>query len=111
MNCLIQCKKKLHKVITIIAIAADEIRDNANITQMVFIVRYVKKQPNRVQIFEHFVGFLQLPGHSAEEINGIILGKLEKLDIHKTPDKPVAQSYDGAAVMSGQNNGVQAKRV
>jgi hypothetical protein len=99
MNCLIQCKKKFHKVITIIAIAADEIRDNANITQI----------PNRVQIFEHFMGFLQLPGRSAEEINGIILGKLEKLDIHKTPDKLVAQSYDGAAVMSGQNSGVQAK--
>jgi hypothetical protein len=99
----------LHKIAIAIAIAADETTDTANITQMVFIVRYVKKQPNRVQIFERFMGFLQLPGHSAEEISGVILGELEKLNIHKMPDKLVAQSYDGAAVMSGQNIGVQAK--
>lgn len=88
-----------------IAIQADETTDSATISQLVFIVRYV----NCIQIRERFVGFIQLPGHNAEEISQVILSELENLNINKTPEKLIAQSYDGAAVMSGKNSGVQAK--
>jgi hypothetical protein len=88
-----------------IAIQADETTDNANISQLVFILRYVKN----AQIYERFMGFIKPPGQSAEDVSRVILKELENINIDKTPDKLIAQSYDGAAVMSGQNNGVQAK--
>jgi hypothetical protein len=87
-----------------IAIQAEETTDNANISQLVFIVRYVKN----ARIYECFMGFIKPPGHSAD-VSRVILKELENINIDKTPDKLIAQSYDGAAVMSGQNNGVQAK--
>jgi hypothetical protein len=55
------------------------------------------------------MGFIKPPGHSAEDVSRVILKELENINIDKTPDKLIAKSYDGAAVMSGQNNGVQAK--
>lgn len=88
-----------------IAIQADETTDNANITQLVFIVRYL----HQCQIYERFVTFIQPTGHTAEQISDIILEELKKSNVDKTPDKLIAQSYDGAAVMSGEKNGVQAK--
>jgi hypothetical protein len=88
-----------------IAIQADETTDNANISQLISIVRYVKN----ARIYERFMGFIKPPGHSAEDVSRVILKELENINIDKTPDKLIAQSYDGAAVMSGQNNGVQAK--
>jgi hypothetical protein len=87
-----------------ITIQNDETTDNANISQLVFIVRYVKN----ARIYECFMGFIKPPGHSAD-VSRVILKELENINIDKTPDKLIAQSYDGAAVMSGQNNGVLVK--
>jgi hypothetical protein len=66
-----------------IAIQADETTDNANISQLVFIVRYVKN----AQIYECFMGFIKPPGQSAEDVSRVILKELENINIDKTPDK------------------------
>jgi hypothetical protein len=53
-----------------ITIQNDETTDNANISQLVFIVRYVKN----ARINERFMGFIRPSGHSAEYV---ILKELE----------------------------------
>lgn len=88
-----------------IAIQADETTDCATISQMVFVVRYELKG----FVYERFIGFLVPESHTAEGVSSIIFKELEKLEINETPEKLVAQSYDGASVMSGKNSGVQAR--
>jgi hypothetical protein len=73
-----------------IAIQADETTDNANISQLISIVRYVKN----ARIYERFMGFIKPPGHSAEDVSSVILKELENINIDKTPDKLIAQSYE-----------------
>ncbi|XP_063917578.1 zinc finger MYM-type protein 1-like [Zophobas morio] len=74
-----------------ISILADETTDVASQSQLVFVVRY------------------ELKDHTADCISSIIINELEKLEINQNPKKILSQSYDGASVMSGRQNGVQAK--
>ena len=56
--------------------------------------------------FERFWGFFLPEGHCANKISNTILNELDSLGINT--NKLIAQSYDGASVMSGATGGVQA---
>jgi hypothetical protein len=70
---------------------------------MSICVRYVNK--TACKILERFLGFASLNVLSAESLTSTITDFLSNvgLDVKKC----IAQSYDGASVMSGVSNGVQ----
>ncbi|KAL4126426.1 hypothetical protein QTP88_010648 [Uroleucon formosanum] len=87
-----------------ISIIVDETTDISNIFQLVLILRYeVQGRP-----VERFWGFENPNGHNAEALSQTIFGLIDPL-LEKSPNKLIAQSYDGAAVMSGQKAGVNVK--
>lgn len=87
-----------------ISIIVDETTDISNIFQLVLIIRYeVQGRP-----VERFWGFENPNGHNAEALSQTIFGLIDPL-LEKSPNKLIAQSYDGAAVMSGQKGGVNVK--
>ena len=88
-----------------IAIQADETTDVATLSQLVFIVRYELNG----KINERFISYVNPKSLNAEGISEAIFNELQNLGIDKTPDKVIAQSYDGTATMSGQHTGVQAR--
>lgn len=68
-------------------------------------VRFVDDNLN---IFERFIGFFDVSGgQGAEQLSNLIIFLLKELNIHEVP--MVAQSYDGANVMSGTVSGVQTR--
>ncbi|KAE9522185.1 hypothetical protein AGLY_017445 [Aphis glycines] len=84
-----------------IYIIVDETTDISNIFQLVLILRYeVQGRP-----VERFWSFANPNGHNAEALSQTIFGLIDPL-LEKSPNKLIAQSYDGAAVMSGQKSGV-----
>jgi hypothetical protein len=87
-----------------IAIQAHE-TDSATLSQLVVIVQY--KLNGKIQ--ERFLSFLQPENHTADGISKCLLEELRKIKLDETPENVIYQSYDGASVMSGRNNGVQAK--
>lgn len=91
-----------------LAIEADETTDTSNQKQMVVILRYVSNGPV-MKICERFWAFIKPTGYTAAELSNELLKQLHiLLDAPSDKFKLIAQSYDGASVMSGQNNGVQA---
>ena len=88
-----------------IAIEVDETTDCATLSQVVFVVRYELGG----EILERFITFVVPSSQNAEGVTSAILNELEKLEVNKCPNKLIAQSYDGASVMSGQHTGVQAR--
>lgn len=71
--------------------------------QMSIILRY----PRGTSIEEHFVGFINCSeSRDAESLVKILTQHLKKMKIDDIPI--IAQSYDGASVMSGKHKGVQA---
>ena len=72
---------------------------------MVLVVRYELNG----KLHERFISFVSPQDHSAEGISNTIFEELAKLELDKMPSKITAQSSDGAAVMSGKHNGIQAK--
>ncbi|KAK7909674.1 hypothetical protein WMY93_014358 [Mugilogobius chulae] len=86
-----------------IAIEVDETTDVTNKAQISVILRYVFN----AEVKEAFMGFDDVSDdRRAAAISEYILRVLEK---HKCVEKLVAQTYDGAAVMASELNGVQAK--
>lgn len=85
-----------------VAVIADETTDVASEFQLVIILRYiVGGKP-----VERFWNFVSPAGHDALSISECILKEISPL-VSDSPNKLVAQSYDGASVMSGGLNGVQ----
>lgn len=87
-----------------VAIMADETTDVSEQTQLVLVFRYEK---NGVP-YERFWGFINPEGQNADAISTCILEVTNKLFGDK-PHKIIAQTYDGASVMSGGTGGVQTK--
>jgi hypothetical protein len=59
------------------------------------------------RIVERFLGFYDVSqGRTAEELFNFLTESFQKFDLK---NKLVAQTYDGAAVMAGQLNGLQSK--
>lgn len=71
---------------------------------MVIVYRYIVKD----KVVERFWGFLKPKAHNSEELAECIKEQLDQ-HIGNATDKLIAQTYDGASVMSGNINGVQAK--
>ncbi|CAH1103534.1 unnamed protein product [Psylliodes chrysocephalus] len=85
-----------------VAVIADETTDVACDFQLVIVLRYLcKGRP-----VERFWRFYVLEGHDAKSIAECILNVLHPLLKH-SPNKLIAQSYDGASIMSVGLNGVQ----
>lgn len=74
--------------------------------QLSICVRYSVK----FQVFERFLGFVNVStGQDANHIVSAIFNFFEKHKVDMNAVKIIAQSYDGASVMSGHLNGVQSK--
>ena len=82
-------------------LSADETKDTSHQEQLCVTLRYLKDG----NVVERFVGF-----HPLEQLNARFMAeKITKVVSKVVPmDKCVAQVYDGAAVMKGQKNGVNA---
>lgn len=90
-----------------VAVEVDETTDVTNRAQISAILRYVATGDTGCEVKEAFLGFDDVSeDRRAPAIAQYVLGVLEK---HNCLDKLVAQTYDGAAVMSSELNGVQAK--
>ncbi|XP_044749776.1 zinc finger MYM-type protein 1-like [Coccinella septempunctata] len=87
-----------------LGIMADETTDVSSKLQTVLIFRYCKDG----KPVERFWEFFKSEQQTAEVLSNLILKALEPL-VAKNPNKLIAQSYDGAAVMSGKQSGVQAR--
>ena len=108
------CQEEITKQIKeadFLALIADETSDISNIFQMAIVFRYVVKG----KPVERFWSFISPPHHDAQALASCLLAELHKHDLHTQGNagKLIAQTYDGAAVMSGSTGGVQAliKRV
>lgn len=87
-----------------VSIIVDETTDISNMFQLVIVFRYeINGQP-----VERFWGFFNPDGHNAESLTSTILSEINPI-LKNTPNKLIAQSYDGAAVMSGQKSGVNVR--
>lgn len=84
-----------------ISVLADETRDISRKEQMSFCIRYFY----RGQIYERFISFTEVRDLTASGLTKAIYSVLQQNNI--TGVEIVAQSYDGANVMSGKYNGVQ----
>lgn len=87
-----------------VGLLLDETTDVSNKSQLSIIFRYVKKDGFVVERFFSFVDVSL--GRSAQDLFEFIVPFLKE---EKIVDKLVSQSYDGAAVMSGNCNGLQKK--
>ncbi|GBP64379.1 Zinc finger MYM-type protein 1 [Eumeta japonica] len=86
-----------------VSVIADETPDISHREQMSVIFRYLTK----TGIEERFVGFFDVTlERGADQLSQSIL---EVIDQFNCKEKLVGQSYDGAAVMSGAQGGVQTK--
>lgn len=71
---------------------------------MAFCVRY----PKGLTVNERFLGFIDVSeSQKAEALGSKIFEFIDLLNLNSIPI--IAQSYDGAAVMSGFKNGLQTK--
>lgn len=88
-----------------IAIILDETTDVANISQLSKVVRYLTKNG---EIKERFLGFVNVSAQrTALALHNLVQTIID--DDLNCGSKLIAQSYDGAAVMSGELGGLQAK--
>lgn len=73
--------------------------------QLSLCIRYID---NKLTPHERFLMFKDCSNkRTAEELAGLIISALENLSINELP--VIAQTYDGANVMSGQYGGLQTK--
>ena len=87
-----------------VSIIVDESTDISRKAQLSTIFRYLDEN-NEIQ--ERFVGFVDVsPDRTADALFHHIRKALEEFGCL---EKLIAQTYDGAAVMSGEHNGVQRK--
>ncbi|XP_032065573.1 zinc finger MYM-type protein 1-like isoform X2 [Thamnophis elegans] len=90
-----------------VAVEVDETTDVTNQAQISVILRYVAMTDANCEVKEAFLGFDDVrEDRRAPAIAEYILRVLEK---YHCIGKLVAQTYDGAAVMTSELNGVQAK--
>lgn len=86
------------------SVQVDETTDISGKSQLSIIIRYVTEdgQPK-----ERFMGFFNVSrGKTAEDLKNILV---EVLKVYNFESKLVCQTYDGAAVMASELNGLQKK--
>lgn len=90
-----------------VALEVDETTDVTNKAQISVIFRYVAISEGSSEVKEAFLGFEDVSNdRRTAAVADYVLGVVNKYDCVK---KLVAQTYDGAAVMASELNGVQAK--
>ena len=87
-----------------LAIMSDETTDMQDKTQMVVVFRYEIDG----KLVERFWSFYNPPNLTAEALSTILLQELQAV-AGNSSEKLIAQTYDGAANLSGSRNGVQAR--
>ena len=87
-----------------VAVMADDSTDVSGAVQTVIVLRYVCEG----ELVERFWGYFRPESIDAEGISKCLLDELQKI-FKGNRNKLVAQTYDGASVMSGKTGGVQAK--
>lgn len=87
---------------TFLSVQADEATDISNASQFVIIFRFVKDK----ELVERFVSFVKIEDRSAVGLTNTLCQLLQP---YAAKQKLIAQTYDGAAVMSGSVAGVQTK--
>lgn len=103
-NVILDEIKKEYEGADYMALMLDETTDISNKSQLSIMFRYVTKSGF---VVERFIEFIDISvGRSAQDLFNFIVPFLEK---EKVLSKLVCQSYDGAAVMSGNINGLQSK--
>ncbi|CAH1971805.1 unnamed protein product [Acanthoscelides obtectus] len=101
------CQQEIRQQINaaeFLAIQCDETTDISHHCQMVMIFRYLHEG----EIQERFWRFLSVTDKTAEGLAKCIEEELGPL-LKDSPHKLIAQTYDGANVMSGSSDGVQTK--
>jgi hypothetical protein len=88
---------------TFISWQVDETTDISCKSQLSVIFRFV----NSGKILERFRGFFDVStGRTAEHLFQLLISKFNKYELK---NKLIAQTYDGAAIMASELNGLQAK--
>lgn len=109
LDCILaECQERILmelKEAPYIAIMADETTDASSKTQLAIVFRYCL---NSGDVVERFWTYLIPEKSDALSLSSDILNVLDNV-IGDFKSKLIAQTYDGAAVMSGQNAGVQAR--
>lgn len=83
----------------------DETSDISNKSLLSTVLRYFSQNENK--IVERFLGFNDM---SADKTSGFLFNHyIQIVEEFKIKNKFEAQTYDGAAVMSGHLNGFQSK--
>ncbi|CAH1998384.1 unnamed protein product [Acanthoscelides obtectus] len=107
LDCMLQvAQENIRKEILeaeFVAVMADETTDVANCYQMTTVFRYILPDGRPV---ERFWNFVTPPDHDAVSLSECVRTNL--IQVLDKPEKLIAQSYDGASVMSGRRGGVQA---
>ena len=86
-----------------VAIQIDESPDLSKKEQLSIVFRYVANH----EVFERFVDFVDCSlERSAEQVAALAISAIER---YKVGTKLVAQTYDGASVMSGEVLGVHIR--
>ena len=101
------CKSKIKQEINdaqFVLVMCDETTDVHGRSQMVIVVRYV----NCEKPVERFWGFFNPESLSAESLFSVLSEQLKEL-LQDQTDKLIAQTYDGAAALSGAKSGVQTR--
>ena len=87
------------------AVLADETTDISCISQFAITLRFIGAENKPV---EKFYKFVDVNDRTASGLSNILVNELNAIGGPNISEKLIAQTYDGAAVMSGSSNGVQA---
>ena len=102
-----EIRKEIHES-KFFAVEVDETTDISGHQQLTLILRYVNinHRDKYYEVKERFLGFSRVTQRNAEGLSTMIVENLKDFEMEK---KLVNQTYDGAAVMSGEASGVQAR--
>ncbi|CAH1183995.1 unnamed protein product [Phaedon cochleariae] len=103
------CQKEIVKCLNeaeVFSVLVDETADISGHKQLSLCVRYTKKVETCYAVKEDFLGFVKVDNTTEQPLADTIIASLKNLDIDC--NNIVEQGYDGAAVMKGAFNGVQA---
>lgn len=89
------------------SIIVDATPDLSHTEQITLIIRFVHKTPeNKIEIREHFMGFLVAKGTTGQSLMDLLLSELNRLGLRIENCR--GQGYDNGSNMKGKNIGMQA---
>ncbi|XP_025203219.1 SCAN domain-containing protein 3-like [Melanaphis sacchari] len=88
-----------------VALLLDETSDITNLSQLLTTLRYVHHETGEAH--ERFISFVDVSADRSAD--GLLKHVIDIVNRYELKHKLVAQTYDGAAVMSGHVGGLQVK--